>query len=133
MGKCVTVLMALLLAAAQAAAATGDAGAAKAATADNSVDLGQQMSKCKYPDPPKMPDGSKATESEMGQAGADVRDYIAGVQSSLQCLSAIEKSLGDNITKDEEKTLVGTYNKGVDQMNTVADEYNKQVRAFKAR
>jgi triphosphoribosyl-dephospho-CoA synthetase len=69
----------------------------------------------------------------MGQAGAAVREFVAGIQSSLECLTAAEESMGEDITEEQQVMLVAIYNKGVDEMNAVAANYNEQVRAFKSQ
>lgn len=92
-----------------------------------------EISHCKFPAPPTVPEGSAATEAEMGEAGAAVREFVAGVQSSLACLTEAEKSMGAEITEEQQAQLVTIYNNGVDQMNAVAQNYNEQVRAFKAQ
>lgn len=107
------------------------AGAAEQATGQapqQAADL--DISHCSYPEPPAVPDGATATEAEMGQAGADVRQFVAHIESSLQCLMGVEESLGDDITEEQQATLVAIYNSGVDQMNDVVEQYNTQVRAF---
>lgn len=101
------------------------AGAAAAAE----LDIGH----CKFPEPPTVPDGAQATESEMGQAGVAVREFVSAVQSSLQCLTEAEKAMGEEIDEEQQAQLVTIYNNGVDQMNAVAQNYNAQVRAFKER
>ena len=106
-------------------AASGAAG--EAASAE--LEVGH----CKFPDPPTVPDGAQATESEMGQAGVAVREFVSAVQSSLQCLTEAEQAMGDEITEEQQAQLVAIYNNGVDQMNSVAQNYNAQVRAFKER
>lgn len=88
---------------------------------------------CSFPEAPPVPDGATATESEMGQAGADVREYVAGIKTSLDCLAAVEKSMAEEITEEQQAQLVTVYNSGVDQMNAVANKYNEQVKVFKAR
>ena len=88
-------------------------------------------SHCKYPEAPAVPDGATATEAEMGQAGAAVRQFVADVESSLQCLTGVEESLGNEITEEQQAALVGVYNQGVDQMNAVVENYNQQVKAFR--
>lgn len=92
-----------------------------------------EIEQCSFPEPPVVPDGATATEAEMGQAGAEVREFVAGIQSSLECLSEAEKSLGEEITQEQQAQLVTVYNSGVDQMNAVANNYNEQVKAYKAR
>lgn len=92
-----------------------------------------EIEHCRFPDPPSVPDGATATEAEMGQAGAEVREFVAGIQSSLDCLSAVEQSLGEEITPEQQAQLVTVYNNGVDQMNALADRYNEQVKIFRER
>ncbi|MEQ8858089.1 MAG: hypothetical protein RIC56_05535 [Pseudomonadales bacterium] len=92
-----------------------------------------EIAHCRFPEAPVVPDGADASESEMGQAGAEVREYVSGVQSSLECLSAAETAMGDEITEEQQAQVVAIYNQGVDQMNAVAQRYNEQVRAFKER
>lgn len=88
---------------------------------------------CKFPEPPTVPDGDAASEAEMGEAGAAVREFVSAVQTSLECLRAAEASLGDEITDEQQAQIVAVYNNGVDQMNAVAESYNEQVRLFKAQ
>jgi hypothetical protein len=92
-----------------------------------------EIEQCSFPEPPVVPDGATATEAEMGQAGAAVREFVSGIQSSLECLGEAEKSMGEEITEEQQAQLVTVYNNGVDQMNAVANNYNEQVKTFKAR
>lgn len=101
------------------------AGIAQAAEMD--------ISHCSFPEPPEVPEGAAATETEMGEAGVAVREFVSGIQSSLECLTAVETSLGEEITEEQQAELVAVYNSGVDQMQSVAENYNAQVRAFKDR
>ncbi|MFW6093960.1 MAG: hypothetical protein ACODAC_08310 [Pseudomonadota bacterium] len=99
------------------------AGAAHAAELDTS--------RCAFPEAPEVPDGAEASEEEMGAAGAAVKEYVEGVQASLQCLAEVEQSMGEDITEEQQGELVDTYNDGVERMNAVADRYNEQVRVYK--
>ncbi len=108
-----------------AAAAVLMAGAAQAAELE--------ISRCEFPEPPAVPDGSRASQAEMGEAGTAVRAYVSQVQSALECLAEAESALGDEVTEEQQAVLVETYNSGVDAMNGVAESYNEQVRAFKER
>ncbi|MFU8814931.1 MAG: hypothetical protein ACNA7W_06280 [Pseudomonadales bacterium] len=91
------------------------------------------ISHCKFPEMPVVPDGSTASEAEMGQAGAEVRSFVAGTQSSLECLAATEAEMEEELTAEQQAQLVALYNAGVDQMTAVAENYNAQVREFNAR
>jgi hypothetical protein len=101
---------------------TGAAGAAE-----------MDVSQCRMPEAPVVPDGQTASEAEMGQAGAEVRDYLAGVQTSLECLAQVQASLGDEITEEQSGLLVALHNAGIDEMEALAGNYNEQVREYKAR
>lgn len=92
-----------------------------------------EIDHCSFPEPPTVPDGATASEEEMGLAGARVREFVAGVQTSLECLSAAEQSLGEEITPEQQAQLVTVYNNGVDQMNAIAEKYNEQVKVFRER
>lgn len=116
-----------------AAAALGVAAAFAAAVPGVVRAAELEISQCKFPEPPTIPSGAEATEAEMGEAGANVREFVAEVQSSLACLSEAEQAVGEEITEEQQAELVAIYNNGVDQMNSIAENYNEQVRAFKAR
>jgi len=88
---------------------------------------------CKFPEPPVIADGSKASQDEMAASGAAVRDFVGAMQTSLECLDRAEADLGAEITQEQKGTLTTLYNNGVDQMNTFASNYNAQVQLFKAR
>lgn len=116
-----------LMAATVAAAASVAAGSAWAEIE------GVDLSHCEFPEAPTVPDGNNATEAQMGQAGADVRAFVAEVQTSLKCLAEVEESMGEEITEEQQHELVVIYNNGVDQMNAVAQDYNEQVKVYKSR
>lgn len=101
------------------------AGAAGAAEMD--------VMKCAMPEQPTVPDGQTASEDAMSEASTSVRDYLAGVQTSLECLGQVEASLAEEITAEQKVQLVTLYNAGVDQMQALAASYNEQVREYKAR
>ena len=94
-----------------------------------SVDVGH----CNFPEVPDMVDGTAASEEKMASAAAAVREFVTAMQSSLQCIDTVEAGLGAGITAEQKAALNVLYNNGVDQMNAIAEAYNTQVRAFKAR
>jgi hypothetical protein len=91
------------------------------------------LSHCKFPEAPEVPDGTQASETQMGQAGVAVREFVSGIQTSLECLTSVETSMGEEITEEQQAQLVTIYNNGVDQMQAVAENYNEQVRVYKER
>ena len=88
---------------------------------------------CAFPDAPEIPDGTTASEEDMGSASAAVRAYVGDTQSGLDCLSEVEASMGEEITPEQKSEIVNTYNAGVDEMTAVVESFNEQIRAYKAR
>jgi hypothetical protein len=62
-----------------------------------------------------------------------VRSYIDETQAALECLTAVEQGMPGEITPEQRALLVSTYNKGVDEMNALAESFNAEVREFRAR
>lgn len=78
---------------------------------------------CNLPPKPTVPDGSAASGDEMKSANDSVKKYMADTEDYLKCLD-FNKGSGD---------VVRLHNVAVDQMTELAANYNKQVKAFKAR
>ena len=102
-------------------------------TSDESVELGLDIENCAFPEPPVIPDGRIAPESELAAAGAAMRSYQTEVQASLECIDELIDSLGEDITSEQESALTALYNNGVEQLTMIAESFNEQVRAFRAR
>lgn len=79
---------------------------------------------CALSDPPPIPDGGAASEAEMAAAGAAIRKFVAATDEYLACLDFKMKS-----NPNREKL----YNQAVDKAKSVAANYNRQVKLFKAR
>jgi hypothetical protein len=71
---------------------------------------------CDEPSPPAIPDPNTAVLAEMVKAQKDVKKFISSGDSYLKC------------QKNDNK-----YNKMVDLMKTTGDEFNKAIKAFKAK
>jgi hypothetical protein len=91
------------------------------------------LSRCEFPEVPVVPDGATASEAELGEAGANVRKFVADGQTALDCLHQVETAMGPEITDEQRSTIVARYNASVDQLNAVAQRYNEEVRAYRAR
>ena len=91
------------------------------------------LDQCSLPDAPDVPDGATAAEEEMTVAGSAVREYVAAAQAALDCLDKVRAGLGEAITPEQTTAINTTYNEGVDALNAVAENFNAQVRAFKAQ
>lgn len=126
------IALALLLSFPSATAVALLAEEAEAA-ADESVELDVDIEQCAFPEPPVIPDGRIAPESELAAAGAAMKSYQAEVQSSLECIDEIIASLGEDMTSEQESALTALYNNGVEQLTMIAESFNEQVRAFRTR
>lgn len=78
---------------------------------------------CEQGTPPTLPDGSTASEAEMGTAMKAVKAYITATQEYQACLEAAGKGNMD----------VAAYNKSTELMEKVAADFNKQLKTFKSR
>lgn len=78
---------------------------------------------CEQGNPPALPDGSTASEAEMGTAMKAVKAYITATQEYQACLEAAGKGKMD----------VDAYNKSTELMEKVAADFNKQLKTFKSR
>ena len=97
---------------------------------------------CLYPPPPsKIPDGNTATMQEMVEAKNAVTQYNKDINAYVSCIkleheTAISNA-GDKITPEQkaqmDKMEVQKNNAAVDQLQSVADRFNEQVRIFKAK
>jgi len=89
----------------------------------------------------KIPDGSKATMDEMLAAKHAIQENNAAVETYTQCLKAEQEAklaAGGPDMKDEEKVKISTQyanlqNAEVEKLQKLADRFNVEVRAFKAK
>jgi len=97
---------------------------------------------CSYPPPPaKLPDGSTATMQEMLDGKQAVTQYNKDINAYVACIKLEHEtavtSAGDKITPqqkaDMEKIEVQKNNAAVDQLQSVADRFNEQIRIYKAK
>lgn len=97
---------------------------------------------CTYPQPPsQLPDGSTATLAEMLAAQKVVKSYNEEMTAYLSCIKLERDSrvaqAGDKLTKQQKQEMeaieIQKNNAAVDQLHSVADRFNAQVKIFKAR
>ena len=103
---------------------------------------GPAYADCPYPAAPaKIPDGATATMEEMiaGQKAVQaydkaINEYVACIDGELQ--NSVAKA-GDKLKPEQkadmEKVEAQKHNAAIDQEQSVADRFNEQVKAFKAR
>jgi hypothetical protein len=97
---------------------------------------------CPYPAAPaKLPDGASATLEEMIAGQKAVNEYQKAINDYTAC---IDKELDENIAKggdklkpeqkaDMQKVEAQKHNAAADQLQSIADRFNEQVKVFKAR
>lgn len=97
---------------------------------------------CTYPPPPgKLPDGNSATMAEMVEAKKTITQYDKDINAYVACIKLENENAiatgGDKLTKEQkadmERMVVQKNNAAVDQLQSVADRFNEQVRIYKAK
>jgi hypothetical protein len=97
---------------------------------------------CSYPPPPaKLPDGNSATMQEMVEAKNAVTQYNKDINAYVACIKLEHETAvttaGDKLTPEQkadmEKIEVQKNNAAVDQLQSIADRFNEQVRIYKAK
>jgi hypothetical protein len=103
---------------------------------------GPAYADCPYPAAPaKIPDGATAAMEDMLAGQKAVQAYDKAINEYVAC---IDKELKDSVAKggdklkpeqkaDMEKVEAQKHNAAIDQEQSVADRFNEQVKAFKAR
>jgi hypothetical protein len=80
------------------------------------------------PAPSKIPDGNTATQQEMITAMETIKQYNSDVQTYLKCLDFEARQ--NELSPGDQTSL---HNAAIDQLTHIADEFNAQVRTFKAK
>jgi peptidyl-prolyl cis-trans isomerase A (cyclophilin A) len=80
---------------------------------------------------PAIPDAETAQMDEMIAGQEAVRTFLSGSETYLACLSAALKN--DAWSEPERAVLVQAHNTTVGQMESVAEEFNEQVRIMRGR
>jgi hypothetical protein len=106
---------------------------------------GPVYAECSYPPAPeKIPDGNTATREEMLAGQQAVKNYDKAINAYLACIKlerddAVSK-IGDKPTPEQKKAIedmdrveVQKHNAAVDQLQSVAERFNEQVRVYKAK
>ena len=103
---------------------------------------GAAYADCTYPPAPaKLPDGASASLEEMVAGQKSVKDYDKAIKDYVDC---IDKEVADKISAggdklkpeqkaDMQKVEAQKHNAAIDQLQSVADRFNEQVKVYKAR
>jgi hypothetical protein len=86
---------------------------------------------CPYPTAINVPNGTTATTDDMVNGQALVKQYMAEMETYLTCLENEEAELGRAPTTGEQNLRNQRHNAAVDAMETVAADFNDQVRTYK--
>jgi hypothetical protein len=89
----------------------------------------------------KVPDGTSASKDEMIAAQRAVKDYNAAVKDYIDCINKeMDAKIamgGDKMTDADRQKISGEYvsmqNAAVDRVQKVADRFNVELRAWKAK
>jgi uncharacterized iron-regulated protein len=86
---------------------------------------------CPYPEEVRIPDGTTATTEEMVSAQTLVKEYMARMESYLDCLDHDEATIPENQTPEAKALHVQRHNTAVDAMENIATKFNEQIRVYK--
>lgn len=97
---------------------------------------------CVYPAAPAgLPDGRTATLEQMVAGQKTVQEYDKAIKEYVDCIDhELEASIakaGDSLKpqqkNDMQKMEAQKHNAAIDQLQSVADRFNEQVKVYKAR
>lgn len=94
------------------------------------VEEGKQ---CHIPEKPGMPNGRTITEQEILQLQKKVKIYINKGEQYLQCIAALERTWGEDVTPEQKQGIDTLHNGMVDAMESVASAFNTTLRAYKGK
>jgi hypothetical protein len=113
------------------------------------LSAGTAYADCSYPPPPDhLPDGNTATLQEMVEAQKTVKEYDKAINAYVACIqlerndavSKLAPKPGEKPTPDQKKAMddmerveVQKHNAAIDQLQSVADRFNEQVKVYKAK
>jgi hypothetical protein len=95
---------------------------------------------CTHPKPPaSLPDGATATKDEMVAANQLVKQYIAEMDTYLQCIDAESPKTPSGKMSDEEKAkllqaqkmVVEKHNAAVAEEEAMRDDWHNRLQAYK--
>ena len=91
----------------------------------------QLLAACAPPAVPALPDASSVSEEEMLASQRQVREFVAGGEAYLACLSRVIDD--DERNAGLRNAAVEEHNRMVAAMEEIAAGFNEQIRIFRAR
>lgn len=95
---------------------------------------------CDYPKKVSVPNGASASKEEMLEAQKAVKTYVTEMETYLDCILEEEKAaraaiedLTPEVEQQREDMLTKKYNAAVDEMETVAAQFNAEVQEYKGQ
>lgn len=111
------------------------------------VIAGPALAECFYPEDVKIPDGAASTYEEMRDSQAFVKEYMAEMETYLECLEQEDQARRNQIQENQaqandqtnatlsagtgDSPYIQRRHKAIDAMESVAARFNEQVRAYK--
>jgi cyclophilin family peptidyl-prolyl cis-trans isomerase len=92
---------------------------------------GRDFSRCVAPEAPAIPDGTSEDFEGMIRAQSAVQKFMRQSTTYLECLDTYIDN--DSNTAESRSAAVRQYNSMVDLTQRVGDDFNRQVRAYRAR
>lgn len=95
------------------------------------------QAECFYPEDIVIPDGAISTYEEMRDSQTFVKEYMAEMEAYLECLEQEDSAQANELTDEDEPTgeneVLRTQRRhaAIDAMESVAAQFNEQVRTFK--
>ena len=95
---------------------------------------------CDYPERPTIPDGATASKDELLAAKDAIQEYMASVDTYLQCIEGEEKAAIaelDNPSPEELQRRDDILNKKFDAANEekalLGEQFNQQIRVYNTK
>jgi cyclophilin family peptidyl-prolyl cis-trans isomerase len=101
------------------------------AVPENQQSAAQLVDDCVPPETPTVPDGSAATTEAMVATQAHVREFVGAGEIYLACLATVIDN--EQRTAEDRNAAIGEHNRMVAAMEQIAEDFNAQIRVFKAR
>jgi hypothetical protein len=95
------------------------------------------QAECTYPEEVLIPDGAASTYEEMRDSQTYVKEYMAEMETYLECLEQQDSVLANELTDERELNDEGKLlhlqqrREAIDTMESVAAKFNEQVRVYK--
>ncbi|MEM9173222.1 MAG: hypothetical protein AAGA84_11005 [Pseudomonadota bacterium] len=96
------------------------------------------VASCDYPSRVDIPSGNTASKDDMIATQKAVKGYMADMNEYLDCIEAEAKAAetegeDPDVTAQRAALLLKRHNAAVAEMQSLADAFNVEVRAYKAR